>query len=214
MATTKSRGLFVVLEGLDGSGTSTQARMLHERFIREGSTAYLTSEPTTGPIGNLIKLTMSHRLIFSADESIEDKQLAYMFAADRFDHLHNKVDGILSRLAEGAIVISTRYYLSSYAYHCKDENDFPLISRLNKDFPPADLTLFLDIPVKECVERISKSRAIIEKYETEEKLNTVLKNYKLAMENYKAPLFVLDGNQEAGKLHNSISSIIEEKSYV
>lgn len=199
-----AKGNFIVFEGLDGSGSSTQARLLHEALIEKGHTVYLTSEPTHGPVGNLIRLAMSHRLQFSSDVEIEDRQLAYLFAADRHDHLFNSLNGIVPLVERGAIVISTRYFLSSFAYHCNSDSDIALVERLNRDFPCADVTFFLDCPVDTCLARIRKSRSSHEKYETADKLHMVRKYYDRAFERYSAPLYLINAERTQEETHREI----------
>jgi dTMP kinase len=209
MTTKLHKGLFIVFEGLDRSGSSTQVRLLHEKLTQNGYSAIQTAEPTSGPVGNLIKLSMSHRLSLTNSLLNDDKQLAYLFAADRFDHLYNKVDGVIKMVEEGRIVISSRYYLSSYAYHCNSEADFDFIYRLNQDFPPPDLTFFLNIPLEESIRRIRRSRIIPEKYEIREKLEVVKKNYEKALKKYQHRLIILDAMKAPGDLLNEVYSFVE-----
>ncbi len=206
-----SKGLFIVFEGLDGSGTSTQARLLQESLSKEGVRVFLTAEPTAGPIGVLIRLAMSHRLVSSSDPAVEDRQLAYWFAADRYDHLYNDVDGVLKQLKSGATVISTRYCLSSFAYHCRNDDDFRLIQKLNEDFPPADLTFFVDCPVETCLRRISQRQYVSEKYEHRDKLNAVKANFEKALAAYPHKLHRLNGEEEPALLHQKICLLTREK---
>ncbi len=203
-------GHFVVFEGLDGSGTSTQARMLQEALSREFPKVFLTSEPTTGPVGNLIRLAMSHRLHFADDPRTEDHQLAYLFAADRYDHLHNEVDGILKQLRSGSLVISTRYYLSSFAYHSQSDADFELIERLNRGFPPADITFFVDCPVDTCLRRIEQRQYVSEKYEHRAKLVAVRERYEQALQGYGHRLHRVDGEQAPDALHSQILQLVRD----
>jgi len=204
-------GKFIVFEGLDGSGTSTQARLLQETLIKNGYEAFLTSEPTQGPVGNIIKLTMSHRLLFSENPDIDDRQLAYLFAADRYDHLYNSMNGIIRNLSKGAVVISTRYYLSSYAYHCRNDEDLKIIKRLNLDFPPADKTFFIDCPVETCINRIMISRDVPEKYENIKKLEIVRNNYLKIIKELESSneIHILNGSLDPDILHTRILSIIK-----
>ncbi|HMZ50684.1 MAG TPA: hypothetical protein PK988_00330, partial [Candidatus Sumerlaeota bacterium] len=101
---------FVVIEGLDGAGTSTQASMLADNLNREGTKAILSWEPTSGPIGTLIKQIMRGRLAATDDRKTTERLLAHLFATDRHDHLYNKIDGIESQTAKGFVAISTRYF--------------------------------------------------------------------------------------------------------
>lgn len=205
------RGCFIVFEGLDGSGTSTHARALHEKMLRGGLRTVLTSEPTNGPVGGLIRLAMGHRLEFAGHNAHDDRQLAYLFAADRYDHLHNSKDGVLELLARGIHVISTRYYLSSYAYHCNSEGDFEAITRLNADFPEADVTFYVETPVDLCLARIHRSRALAEKYETREKLLVVAENYRYAISKLQIPVIQIDGTRPYPEVSDSIYTIVQRR---
>ena len=129
---------FIVFEGLDGSGTSTQASMLEKRLTQEGARCHLTSEPSGGPVGQMIRQAFKGRLRFSQSPERFDQQMAHLFSADRLDHLYNDWDGVVPMLERGISVISTRYFFSSYAYHCTREEDWALIKRLNCDFPNPD----------------------------------------------------------------------------
>jgi dTMP kinase len=204
-------GLFIVFEGLDGSGSSTQARLLKDALSRELPKVYLTAEPSAGPVGQLIRLAMSHRVVFSDDEAADDRQLAYLFAADRYDHLHNKVDGVLKQMANGAVVISTRYYLSSFAYHCRTDDDFARVARLNEEFPPADLTFYIDCPVETCLRRIEQRQFVSEKYEHRAKLVSVRDNFEKALANYPHELHRLDGEAPPDDLHQQVLEIVRRK---
>src|SRR5436305_1829730 len=103
--------LFIALEGIDGSGKSTQLKRLSEKLTSTGHKVYATFEPTDGPIGSVI------RNIFRGRMNADHKTIAGLFVADRLDHLLNEVNGIIKKLHEGYTVITDRYYFSSYAYH-------------------------------------------------------------------------------------------------
>lgn len=198
---------FIVLEGPDGCGSTTQARLLLEAFLAKNIRCDLSSEPTMGPVGNLIRLAMSHRLVLSNDPHVEDRLLAYLFATDRYDHLHNEVNGILNLINKGWVVISTRYSLSSYAYHCHNQDDFEAIYLLNKDFPQPSLTFYLDCPIDVCLERMSRNRFLMEKYETKDKLGLVVNNYEKILKAYKGKLFRIDASKEIKTQHREILKI-------
>jgi len=85
---------FIVFEGIDGSGTSTQAKLLQEYFLKRGEKAVLSPEPSEGVIGRLIREIMQTNLISIKDQNKFDQQMAYLFAADRHDHLYNDHDGV------------------------------------------------------------------------------------------------------------------------
>lgn len=105
------RGVFLVFEGIDGSGTTTQAATIAARLRALGRRVHVTREPSGGPVGSLIRLALTHRLPLPKDRRAE--QLALLFAADRLDHVASEID---PRAAAGEVVISDRYDLSSLAY--------------------------------------------------------------------------------------------------
>ncbi|MEN9578192.1 MAG: hypothetical protein RJA70_1201 [Pseudomonadota bacterium] len=145
-----SSGRFIVLEGIDGSGTTTQARLLHERLQRAGRLrTRATCEPTTGPIGALIRHALQRRMVVNAEggaRAPDWKTMALLFAADRMDHNDAL---ILPALARGEIVVSDRYSLSSLAYQSLTSDDpigaLPWLSAINSRAVRPDLTLVLDI---------------------------------------------------------------------
>jgi dTMP kinase len=200
---------FIVFEGLDGSGTSTQARRLHDYLLhRKHARVRLTSEPSGGPVGQMIRSGMSGRLRFSAEHTAFDRQMAFLFAADRHDHLHNDTDGIIKLIQEGFFVISTRYFFSSYAYHCAGDEEFAFIESLNCSFPDPDLTIYLDIPVEESIRRLSE-RAHLDRYEEVRKLTTVKRNYTHIFSQYKGRLLLLSGLESEELIHVKIVDAIE-----
>src|SRR4051794_21655867 len=106
-----AKNLFIALEGIDGSGKSSQAKLLAAKLESMGHKVYLTMEPTTGTVGAVLLNILRKKA--EADHST----IALLFAADRIEHLLNKQDGIMKKLSEGYTVITDRYYFSSYAYN-------------------------------------------------------------------------------------------------
>ncbi len=137
-------GRFIVLEGIDGSGTTTQAQHLVAALQQQGRQALFTCEPSSGPIGKQIR-----QLLSSAggdDASRAWDTLALLFAADRLDHVARE---IRPALAAGSLVVCDRYDLSSYAYQSAtalpSTDPLPWIRALNQRAPRPDLTLVLDV---------------------------------------------------------------------
>jgi dTMP kinase len=129
-------GRFIVLEGIDGSGTTTQAARLVAALRAAGHAVVGTREPSDGPIGVVLRQALTRRLV-----GLSDRTLALLFAADRLDHLASVVE---PALAEGKLVVSDRYVLSSLAYQGMR---LPLrwVETLNAAARPADLTLYLEV---------------------------------------------------------------------
>ena len=199
---------FIVLEGLDGSGTSTQATMLEKTLITAGQKVMTTCEPSPGPIGNLIRQAFKGRVKFQTDLERFDRQMAYLFAADRFDHLYNDIDGVMPMMERGFSVISTRYYFSSFAYHCTHEAHWELVHRLNKDFPTPDLLVYLRNPVNESIRRLGK-RPTLDSYEKAEKLEIVSQNYERILKEFEGPKIVIDAMLDPKEIHDMVLNKLE-----
>ncbi|MEO8705902.1 MAG: dTMP kinase [Kofleriaceae bacterium] len=133
-------GRLIVLEGLDGAGTTTQAKRLVAHLRAAGGVAHATREPSDGPIGKLIRemLTGGHAI---ADAALSQGTFGLLFAADRLDHLQREVE---PQLAAGATVVSDRWYHSSLAYQGTGA-DRDWISKLNERARKPDLTIFLEV---------------------------------------------------------------------
>lgn len=209
------KGKFIVFEGIDGSGTSTQAELLLQYYRKKNETCYLTCEPSSGPIGNMIRQGMKGRITFSKGENpvldkgdLFDEQMAYLFAADRHDHLYNSVDGVINQVNSGAVVISTRYFFSSFAYHCSSDEDFALVKTLNSKFPNPDLVIYMNNPVGESIKRMSV-RAFADEYENEKKLKLVSSNYKKVFSEYRGEYLEIDATDNVNNIHRKIVERIE-----
>lgn len=138
----------IVLEGLDGAGTTTQARRLADALAARGWIAHVTREPSDGPIGRLIRemLTGGHAI---PGASISQATFGLLFAADRLDHVQREVE---PALAAGHVVISDRWYHSSLAYQGTGaERDW--IRTLNGRARKPDLTVFLRVRAAVAAER-------------------------------------------------------------
>ncbi len=148
------KSVFIVLEGLDGSGTTTHSHLLEGFLKNEKLKVHLTQEPSKNEIGVLLRK-------FLKDNSIPPTTDALLFAADRNLHYHNEIK---KKLDEGYIVISDRYLESSIIYQSlqSDEISIDWVEELNKFVGQPDLTILLDIDPKVAMAR--KSGAL-EKFE-------------------------------------------------
>ena len=200
---------FIVFEGLDGSGTSTQAALLEKRLVQDGHRCHLTSEPSAGPVGQMIRQAFKGRLRFSQASDRFDQQMAHLFSADRFDHLYNEWDGGMPTIERTMSGISTRYFFSSFAYHCTREEDWALVERLNRDFPNPDLLVYLRNPVAESVRRL-QSRTTLDSYETPDKLSQVSANYDRILDDYPGRKVVIDATRPASDIHEDILQKLRE----
>lgn len=155
---------FVVFEGIDGSGTTTQMRLLAARLRAAGRPAWLTSEPTERPMG------LVARRILSGELEVSPETVAHVFAADRCDHLSSP-GGIRDHLERGEIVICDRYKYSSLAYQTIDADE-ALVAALNARFDDPQLVVFLDVPVDVGDRRLASrpAREIYERLEYQERV--------------------------------------------
>src|SRR5436190_12052506 len=175
------RGLFIVLEGPDGAGISTQTALLHSGLVQRDIKAIATKEPTNGPIGSVIRQALTHRLVYPPDLPVGDEVMALLYAADRLDHV--RAD-IVPRLEAGTHVVCDRYRLSSYAYQGLTAGQ-EWVRALNSRAIPPDLTLFLDVPPEVSQRRIASRGGYVELYETEERLRPIYSNYLSLIEELK-----------------------------
>jgi len=206
-------GKFIVFEGIDGSGTTTQAMMLHNFLLSDSKKALITSEPSAGPVGCLIRLTHTKRITSTENRHSRERYLSRLFAADRDDHLYNDENGILKQIASDYFVISTRYYLSSFAYHVFSEDDYEFVYWLNKDFPLPDYTFFLACPIECSLERITSSR-LPDINEEKTNLLRVSKNYEYAISRYNGKISQIDATQKPKEINAEIISILQNKGII
>mgnify|MGYP001102318054 FL=1 len=201
-------GRFLVLEGIDGSGKSTQMQRIHRRLLEKKISAVATFEPTDGPVGSLIRKMLSG--------SVETDQLtiASLFAADRTDHLLNRANGVKAMVDRGQVVLCDRYYFSSYAYHAQYmEMDWVIqANALNAKILKPTATLFVDVDPKVCLERIRASRDSFDMYEKIDILKRVRDNYFLAFEKLKdqETVIIIDGNDFPAQVEKNIWKVIQQ----
>ena len=143
---------FIVFEGIDGAGKTTQIKLLRDALASRGIECYVTAEPTDMPSGKKIREALSGRV------QVTCAQMADMFAADRVIHNKDSEQGIDVTLESGRTVISDRYYYSSLAYQGA-ELGFETVARLNLENPDIrmpDICIFLDLSPEKSLERIGK----------------------------------------------------------
>ena len=199
------RNLFIALEGIDGSGKSTQAKLLAKKLESAGHKVYVTFEPTDGIIGSMI------RNILKGSAKADNRTIAALFLADRLDHLLNETNGLVKKFAEGYTVITDRYYFSSYAYH-GTHMDMDWVIESNKmcaHILRPDINIFIDLPPETCMQRINANRQQTELYETLDNLKKVQEKYFEGFEKLKHEenIIIVDGNHSI----DAISSDILEK---
>lgn len=195
----QSRGKLIVLEGLDGAGTTTQMKRIAKRLESEGKKVFITHEPTDNPIGLLVRSVLQKKI------STTPLSLTLLYASDREDHLNNEEYGINKYLDEGYFVISDRYFYSSIAYQSVDCNP-SFIKEINSTFPHADILIFIDTPTDDCMDRIDKRGEEKELFEKSSFLEKVRKNYLNVIEELpeSVKLVNIDGRKTIDEIEEEI----------
>tara|TARA_B100000315_G_C14319948_1_gene470318 strand:+ start:22 stop:648 length:627 start_codon:yes stop_codon:yes gene_type:complete len=202
-----ARAPFIVFEGIDGSGTTTQAEALKNWLEdRSDRRVFLTREPSDGPVGALIKQALRKRITF------DPRVLALLFAADRIDHLDFEIQ---KRLDEGVTVLCDRYYLSSFAYQMVGTpEDLEWLEQLNARAIPPDLTILIDVPADVVMKRIETGRWQTELFEKLEYQKAVRENYLTlarGSRSEKERIVVVDGNRSQDEVFEDICSIVRDQ---
>ncbi|MEJ7769614.1 MAG: dTMP kinase [Chitinophagaceae bacterium] len=200
--------LFIVFEGVDGSGKSTQIELLKSKFTECKLKVMVTREPSDGPIGMLIRNIMMNRM--QADQST----MAALFLADRLDHIGNAVNGMKNRLLDGYNIICSRYYFSSYAFQSEYVPvDWVVESNsLCKSYLKPDLIFYLDVDPETCVQRLTRGRVEIEMYENIDKITKAHQGYLTAFDKYGRDenIKIIDGNNDVDKISDDIWQEVEK----
>jgi len=192
------RGLLIVLEGIDGSGKTTQARALLRRLRRRGRKCAFFREPTRGRWGREIK-----RLAARADSLTPEEELA-LFVKDRRENVEKNLK---PALAAGKIAVLDRYYFSTIAYQGAKGIDTGRIRRMNEAFAIApDLVVILDVDAAAGLARIGGRKTRDELFEREDYLVRVARIFAA----FKGPRFVhIDGRGDKRAVGRAIWKNVE-----
>jgi dTMP kinase len=204
----RARGRFIVLEGLDGAGTTTQSRLLGERLRAAGRRAHVTAEPSVGPVGAMLRQVLQRRINGGAGGGFDPQALALLFAADRLDHLAAEV---LPRLAAGEDVVSDRYTLSSLAYQSITTGDPGWVEAINGRARAPDLTIFLRVRPGLALGRRRGAGTTPELYEVDAFQRRVARSYERAVGRLRAGgqrIEVLDGEQPVEVVAEAVARLV------
>ena len=180
------KGAFICIEGLDGCGKTTQAKLLTKKLWR-GYNAVYTAEPSRGKIGAFIRKSCLY-----GEKRLSSVVEALLFAADRLEHVENEV---LPALREGRLVVSDRYVYSSLAYQGAAGVSLDWVERINERALRADLAVFIDVDPKIVMQRLKRTRSVMENLETQQKVREI---YLKFVE--KGDLVRIDGNKSKSKV--------------
>ena len=197
---------FIVFEGLDGAGTTTQAAKLQAYFTRRGAPSFLTNEPTAEPIGAFIRrlLTGQERGRNGSTYRPGERAMGLLFAADRLAHS----EVITDRLRDGDHVVCDRYLFSSMAYQSLD----PAITgewvvEVNRGCAVPHVTLFIAVPSDVCLARVMARQETLSKYETQTQLANIARNYDRLLPLYEqnfGRVVRIDGTRSIDEVHEAV----------
>ncbi|MBI2649800.1 dTMP kinase [Candidatus Woesearchaeota archaeon] len=202
------KGIFIVVDGLDGSGKSEIVKMLHNYlFSKHKKYRILTTrEPTNGSYGKLIRQMLSKE----KDPESSSKKLMWLFIKDRKEHLKNTIGPFLkkSNKHELNIALCDRYYYSTIAFQSAQGLDIQKLIEKNEQFRKPDIAFILDVEPAIALERISYRQK--EKFEQLEFMKKIRKNFlklpKLLNDNIK----VIDSSKSLKEVFNNIRKEVDK----
>lgn len=180
--------MYIVFEGIDGAGKSTQIQLLKEWLEANGFEVETVVEPTDSDVGKLIRKLLKHP---DAKTDVFQRMLGLLFAADRMLIMDKLND-------ESKVIISDRSFISSLAY--QENPDW--IEELNKYAKRPDLLILLDLDVKKSVARTSDG----DTFENEEFLTKVKENYLEVSKNFQCE--IIDANNGINKISSDIKKAV------
>jgi dTMP kinase len=194
----KLKGLFIVIEGIDGAGKTLQSKLLQKQLIKKGFKAVYTAEPSKGFIGKILRKTSFKGVKLNPEVE------ALLFAADRFQHINFEVSPSLEK---GEIVVCDRYLYASLAYQGAQGVDLNWIKTINKFAIKPDLALYLDVPIEVGLSRIAeRKKTVFEKIEIEKKVREIY--LKLVEE---GELILINANKPIKEVNREITDLIFKK---
>ena len=202
------KGCFIVFEGIDGSGKTTQAQMLAEFLREKGFEVALTAEPTSLPSGKELRAALS------GNPKKSECEMAALFVLDRIAHNNDAENGLRALVDKGVCVICDRYYYSTLAYQGMS-TDYEWVRAMNLSCPDImkpDLCIYLDLTPEQSLERIRRGRESTEIYETEEILTRVRNTFMTVIDDLKDTdnIAIIDAYRTPSEISNDIKAAVEK----
>jgi len=192
----QKRGTFIVIEGLDGSGKTTQAKLL-AATLKQSHNALYTAEPSESRIGTFIR----NACLYEKKRLLPDVE-ALLFAADRVEHVENEIKPALK---EGHLVISDRYLFSSLAYQGSSGLSLPWIRAINKHALKPNFAVFIDVSPETVLKRLDRRKSVMETLETQRCVREI---YLRFVE--KGELVLVDGEKSKAEVFKALSSVVSK----
>ena len=214
-----NKGKLIVIEGLDGSGKSTQVAKLVNNMMENNIPVYQTREASDGPIGNIIRSEY-----LSGKRKVDERLINMLYAADRLDHITNEDNGMLKYINNGINVVCDRYYLSSFAYdtysyvnddyeHVIKLTDIMCRNDVNIKLLKPDITIFIDISPDIAIKRLSNRNENLSIYEKLDKLSMIslsyLKTINILRNTLNENIVTVNGNQPIDDIANKIWNYVK-----
>ncbi len=186
----KKRGAFIVFEGLDGSGKTTQAKLLAAR-LEDNHRALVTAEPSLGKVGAFIRESCLY-----CEKRLQTAVEALLFAADRVDHVENEIK---PALRDGRLVICDRYVYSSLAYQGSADLSVEWISSINRFALKPDFAVFIDASPETVLKRLNRKKSVMETLETQRQVREIYLNFVK-----KGELVLIEGNKPLDEVAEAV----------
>ncbi len=202
-------GKFIVFEGIDGAGKSTQVELLTQKLAALGYDVRLTAEPTALQSGKALRRALS------GSEKRSECEMAVMFTLDRVAHNIAPEDGIQALCDGGAVVICDRYYYSTLAYQGQSTS-YEWTKKMNVGCPEIrrpDLCIYLDLLPEQSLARIRSRNEAVEIYENTEKLTKVRNAFLSVIDDLRADgekIFVIDASRSVEAISDEIFSLVQK----
>ena len=188
------KGAFICIEGLDGCGKTTQAKLLVKKLGKSHNAVY-TAEPSRGKIGTYIR-----ECCLYGEKRLSTVVEALLFAADRIEHVETEV---LPALNQGRLVISDRCVYSSLAYQGAAGLGLDWIEKVNAYALTPDLAVFIDVDPKTVMSRLKPQRSVMENLETQQKVREI---YLKFVE--KGSLTRINGNKSKNEVARELYTVV------
>jgi len=196
--TKKNRGMFICVEGLDGSGKTTQAKRLVNNLRLRGFDSVYTTEPTKGEVGRFIR-----RFVLNRDKRVPATLEALLFAADRIDHVEKEITPFLK---QDMVVVCDRYVHSSLAYQGAAGLNLEWVEYINQFVLKPNLSLLIDASTDVVVKRLKKKKTVMETAQNLKKVREIYMN--LAQ---KQHLTIIDGGKSINEVANNILDVVLQR---